>query len=138
MDDRKRLLADIVIACKRGIDACNVEKDSERTEEKKEFKGHVKEMNGENFRDMFSHKIVHEALGTAEVTNVQRIADSCNTSYTGLWYALKGRRKWNAEVWLRTLASLGALEIDGDKMIINTSFAGDLIQSIERNRCRKA
>ena len=66
------------------------------------------EFDSKSIKDLLTYKIAKHAL---ENTNMPELANKINTSYVGLWYNQQGKRRWSAEIWLKTMLAVGVANI---------------------------
>ena len=64
--------------------------------------------------------------------NLLALSSKCEITYTGLWYTVKGMRKWNTELWLKVLCALDAIEVKKDRIIIHTKDAPEIGEMVEQ------
>lgn len=77
-----------------------------------------------------NYKKKHNRVG--EHVSVRKIADECNLPYTSVYNTLLKKRKCNAQIWLKIMECLGAVEVKGHSIVMsgNEAFASqELSQS---------
>lgn len=50
--------------------------------------------------------------------NVSALADAVDETTSRVWHYARGKRKWDASVWLKVLAAAGALTVRNDGAIV--------------------
>lgn len=63
------------------------------------------------FDKMLSHKIIKQHI---KETNISELARNVGITPNLMWLYVKAQRKWPVDVWLKTLAFLGSLEVLND------------------------
>jgi hypothetical protein len=82
-----------------------------------------------------SHKIFEEALESYrqdKYFHTTEMSKDLGIPLTSLNYNMSGKRKWNADKWLLVMLYLGAAEVRGEKLIINTKFAKVLKDRVKK------
>lgn len=80
-----------------------------------------------------NYKKKHKNFG--EHVSVRKIADECNLPYTSVYNTLLKKRKCNAQIWLRIMECLGAVEIRENSIVMsgNEAFVSQgLSQSLSK------
>lgn len=69
----------------------------------------------------FSKEIFREIYKKSGTTpNIKELARDIDVPYTTLWYQIRTKRRWHVEDWLLTLNRLGAVKIEGNKIVIDS------------------
>lgn len=72
-----------------------------------------------------ANEVIKEAIRSYKKDNgtelpLTRIAENIGVSQSTLYHNLNSRRAWPVERWLDTLFELGALECDGESIVIHS------------------
>ncbi len=85
------------------------------------------------FSQLQGHRILESILDEFdEDISIPRLQEKTGVTYTGLWYCLRGKRKWNVELWLDVLMSLGVVDVEKDKIVIHTRPGRELRKKNKR------
>lgn len=81
------------------------------------------------FSKLESHKLIQSILDTYGGINISEVSKNLKTTYTNLWYCFNAQRKWNADVWLKTLMCLNMVDVEDDRIIIYTKPSDKLMRT---------
>ena len=70
-----------------------------------------------------SRLIVSEAIETYGPINRASMAKEIGVTPSGLYYNFTGKRRWFVDTWLKTMSCLGKVQIEGEKIVIETPLA---------------
>lgn len=70
--------------------------------------------------------------------DIKALSDAVGVSNTNMWFYFHGKRKWNLETWLDTLACLGILRTRENCIIIDIPPSSDERLHFKRLRKQKS
>lgn len=84
------------------------------------------------YNELLPNRIIEQRPKQGK-TNVSEIARKQGVGVVRLWHYFKGKRRWDCDVWLRTLAYLGLIRLTTDRRIlIDVQLTEDQANDIAR------